>query len=68
MPTVPFGETVFYRQVRSGKTQREKGETDMQEEVWLGHADRSNDVLIGTSAGVIRVYDVIRKPEGERWE
>ena len=68
VPTVPFGETVFYRQVRVSKTQRDKGESEMQQGIWLGRADRSNEVLIGTEAGVIRVYDVIRKPEGERWE
>ena len=64
---VPFGETVFYRQVREGKAQKDKGETEMSEGIWLGHADRSNEMLIGTDAGVIRVFDVIRKPKDERW-
>ena len=49
-PVVPFGETVFYRQVREGKTQKDKGETEMKEGVWIGHADRSNEMLIGTNA------------------
>ena len=39
----------------------------MREGVWLGHADRTNEVLVGTESGVIRVYDVIRKPAKERW-
>ena len=67
VPAVPFGETVFYRQVREGKAQKDKGETEISEGIWLGHADRSNEMLIGTDAGVIRVFDVIRKPKEERW-
>ena len=62
---------MFYRQVREGKTQKDKGEIEMKEGVWLGHADRSNEMLIGTDAGVIRVFDVIRnqkKNDGTRTE
>ena len=58
---------MWYREVRQGKQQKDKGESEMREGVWLGHADRTNEVLVGTESGVIRVYDVIRKPAKERW-
>ena len=45
----------------------DKGEIEMSEGVWLGHADQSNEMLIGTDARVIRVFDAIRKPKEERW-
>ena len=68
LPVVPFGEVVWYREVRHGKQQREKGESEMKDGVWLGHANQTNEILIGTPEGVIRVYDVKRKEEGARWE
>ena len=65
---IPFGETVWYREVRKGKQQVDKGESEMTEGIWLGHADKTNEVLVGIEQGVIRVYDVIRKAEGLRWD
>ena len=64
---VPFAETVWYREVRKTKQRENKLETEMKEGVWLGHANQTNEVLIGTEAGVIRVYDIKRKDEKERW-
>jgi len=68
LAVVPFAEVVWYRAVRKGKQQKEKGETEMREGIWLGHADQTNEILIGTEQGVIRVYDVKRKEEGARWD
>ena len=67
IPVVPFGEWVWYRQIRKGKNQEDKLESEMKEGVWLGHARNSNEVLIGTDQGVVRAYDVKRKPEDQRW-
>ena len=64
---IPFAEYVWYRQIRKGKTQEDKLESEMKEGVWLGHARNSNEVLIGTEHGVVRAYDVRRMPEGQRW-
>jgi hypothetical protein len=66
MVCIPFGETVWYREVRKNKEQVGKLETEMHEGIWLGHASQTNEVLIGTPEGVIRVYDVKRKEEKER--
>ena len=68
IPCVPFGEVVWYREVRQNKYQVGKLSTEMKEGIWLGHATQTNEILIGTEEGVIRVYDVKRKEEGPRWE
>ena len=65
---IPFGETVWYREVRKGKQQVDKGESEMKEGIGLGHVGKTNEMLFGTEQGVIRVYDVIRKAEGLRWD
>ena len=67
LAVVPFGEVVWYRIVRKRKQQKEKGETEMREGIWLGHASQTNEILIGTEDGVIRVFDVKRKEEGSSW-
>ena len=64
---VPFGETVMCKELREGKTQKDKMDTEWKDGIWLGHARESNEVLIGTDDGVVRAYAVIRKPPGERW-
>ena len=67
IPVVPFGEMVWYRQIRKGKAQQNKLESEMKSGIWLGHARSSNECLIGTDNGVVRAYDVRRRPEAERW-
>ena len=67
IPVIPFAEYVWYRQIRKGKAQEDKLETELKEGLWLGHARNSNEVLIGTDKGVVRAYDVRRMPEGQRW-
>ena len=66
VPVVPFGEFLWYRQIRKGKAQENKLESEMKEGIWLGHARNTNETLIGTADGVVRAYDIKRKNEEER--
>ena len=66
IPVVPFGECVWYRQIRRGKTQEDKLETEMREGVWLGHAMNANEALIGADNGFVRASDAERNPEGQK--
>ena len=43
---VPFGETVWYKEIREGNSRTYKFESECEEGVWLGHTRSSNDVLI----------------------
>ena len=65
---IPFGETVWYRQLREGKSRKEKLLSEWYEGIWLGHAMDSNETLIGTDQGVVRAYSIIRKEEGSKWD
>ena len=67
LEVVPFGERVWYKQIRDGKDRKDKFESEERSGIWLGHARTSNEVLIGTSDGVVRAYSVSRRPEEERW-
>ena len=39
-----------------------------EEGIWLGLTDKSFEVIIGTSGGVIKVRDIKRKGEHEQWD
>ena len=67
IPSAPFAEVVWYRQIRKTKHQEHKLETEMRLGIWLGHARNANEVLIGTPHGVVRAYDVRRREEGAQW-
>ena len=60
---VPFGEKVWYKQIREGKDRKDKFESEQKEGVWLGHSRTSNEVLIGTKEGVVRTCTITRQPE-----
>ena len=64
---VPFGEYVWFKQVREGNDRTNKTESEWSEGIWLGHARQSNEHVIGTEQGVVRAYTVKRKEEGQRW-
>ena len=52
-----------------GRKGRDKFENRWEEGVWLGIADRTNEVIIGTSEGVIKVRDIKRHSiEKDRWD
>ena len=56
VPVVPFGETVWYKRIREGKVHKNKMESEWEEGVWLGHHRNTNEMVIGTSKGVVRAY------------
>ena len=64
-PVVPFGEHVWYKQLKVGPNN--KAETSWQEGIWLGQCQKSNEVLIGTTQGVVRAWAVKRRTDDERW-
>ena len=55
-PIVPFGELVWYKQLKESHEQRGKLETTWQEGIWLGQRNKSNEVLIGTKDGVVKSW------------
>ena len=67
IPSLPFAECVWYKQIREGKDRQNKFDTEIREGIWLGHARESNEVLIGTDAGVVRAYSVERRDPDQRW-
>ena len=63
---VEFGECVMY--MKQGIKGKDKFETRWSEGVWLGIADRTNEVIVGTSEGVIKARDIKRySSEKEKW-
>ena len=68
IPVVPFGERVWYKQIRQQKSHKDKLDAEWHEGIWVGHARNSNEHLIGTVDGVIRAYAVKRQPSDRRWD
>eukprot|EP00973_Karenia_brevis_P000835 115507-Karenia_brevis.AAC.1 len=66
LQVVPFGERVWYRQIREYKERKDKFDSEWKEGVWLGHSRNSNEVLIGTKDGVVRAYAIRRQEEEKR--
>eukprot|EP00973_Karenia_brevis_P064143 8913014-Karenia_brevis.AAC.1 len=67
IPVVPFGELVWYKEIRRQKERDNKFSSEWMEGIWLGHSRSSNEILIGTDAGVVRAYAVKRMSEDKRW-
>ena len=65
---VPFGEKVWYKEVREGKHRKHHLETEWKEGIWLGHSRNTNEALIGTREGVVRAYSIKRREPHERWD
>ena len=66
--SVPIGEKVWYKKIRRNKVQENKLETEWFEGIWLGHNRNSNEILVGTSEGVVKAYAIRRQPEDVRWD
>ena len=56
---VKIGEKVLYRKLKAARGG--KVESDWEEGVWLGHNNRSSQVVIGTQDGVVAAWAVKRK-------
>ena len=67
IPVVRCGEKVLYRELKKDHAPG-KLEVRMHEGIWLGHARISNEILIGTKAGVVRAFDVRLLPEDRCWD
>ena len=65
--SVEFGQNIMY--YPPGMKGKNKFEARWQEGVWLGIADRSMEVIVGTNEGVIKVRDVRRYgTQQEQWD
>ena len=63
LPVVPFGETVWYKEIRDGNDRKNKFESEERLGVWLGHTRDTNETLVGTEKGVIRAYAIRRRED-----
>ena len=64
---MPFGELVWYKEIRRQKARDDKFNSYWMKGIWLGHSRSNNEVLIGTESGVVRAYAVKRLSADERW-
>ena len=64
---VPFGERVWFRQLRDHSDKKASMDTRWSEGVWRGHNRGSNESLIGTPKGVVKAWAVRRRIPAERW-
>ncbi len=67
VPVVPFGEKVWYKEIRETKERKEKFCSEWREGIWLGHQRSSNEALVGTNRGVVKAYSVKRREPDQRW-
>ena len=63
---IPFAEKVLYKKLKDTGARKQVLESQWEEGLWLGHSRTSNEVLIGTCAGIVRAWAIKRKPEEER--
>ena len=63
-----FAREFFSNRFRKAKNRRDKFESEDSEGVWLGHNREANEVLIGTTPGVVRAFSYRRRSEGSRWD
>ena len=68
MPVAVFGERVLYKELRDGKADRGKIDSDWKSGVWLGVRGRTGEHIIGTSDGVVKAWSVRRRPDEEKWD
>ncbi len=67
-PLVPFGEKVLYLPLRTAEIHKDKGEPNMFHGIWLGSNARTEEISIGTKAGIVKCRTVKRLPEEEKWD
>lgn len=64
-PLVPFGESIMYLPMKT--TRRDKGNIAKRPGIWLGVIARTQEVLVGTEAGVATCRTVTRLLDDEKW-
>ena len=67
IPSVCFGEKVWYKQLREGKDRKDKFCTEWHEGIWLGHTRNSNEHIIGLSDGAVKAFSIRRQDLHVRW-
>ena len=67
-PIAEFGERVLYMPLKSSAAVEGKMEERYHQGIWLGLRQKSDEALIGTENGVIKVRSVRRVVEEKRWE
>ena len=64
---VEFGQCVWY--LKPNTRGKYKGDSRWGTGVWLGFRDESNEILVGTDKGIIKVRTVRRKgTDAQRWD
>ena len=61
-----MGESVWY--MKPGSTGTHKMEAIWKTGIWLGIRDRSNESIIGTPEGCLKVRSIRRMPSDQRWD
>ena len=57
VPVVPFGEKVWYRELKTKTGKQNNAESNWQRGLWVGHASNSNESIIGTTEGVVKAWE-----------
>ncbi len=58
---------MMYNKLEESGERKKSLESQWEDGLWLGHARRSNEVLVRTKEGVVRAWAVKRLTEDERW-
>ena len=59
MAVVPFGETILYRMQEVARDRHQALEERWAKGIWLGHAQCSSGILIGTDQGIVKALSLI---------
>ena len=68
MPVLPFGEKIWFKQIRDTKERKDKMDSEECIGIWLGHHRQINEHLVGTNQGVVRAYSIRRMADDRRWD
>ena len=66
--TERFGESVWYRELKTKVEKQDKADSNWHRGLWLGHASNSNESIVGTKDGVVKAWAIRRMPVGEQWD
>ena len=65
VPLVPFGETIMHLPLQTASGS--KGDPIKRQGVWLGTVERTEEVVVGTTRGIVKCRIGHRFAENERW-
>ena len=67
-PIAEFGERVLYMKLHNATVLKGKMEERYHQGIWLGLRQKSDEAIIATDRGVVKVKSVRRVIESKRWE